>query len=267
LGKSSYGGIDYPFRIGAGIITYNDGPGLERCLNSIHQGVDRIFVIDGRYPDWGDDKVDDIFSNDGTYALCMEYPNLTYVALHADQNTKRTEYLRLCSPEEYDINFLIVIDADEFVIDASWKEFRNNIQRYIYDFPGRHSRYIYQIKYQFEPHKTGFLARLIQDPWQLKYIKHYILTTVDNIGDIPVPQSTQLIEGITIITDDSKRHISRMQRDINYQWDLFYKEHEFGYDKYHDPKEKEKFAKHIAYEKQIWDEHYEAQQDESSKPV
>lgn len=265
MNSSSYAGSEYRFRLGAGIITYNDGPGLKRCLDSIHEGMDRIFVIDGRYPDWGDDKNDDIFSNDGTYQLCMEYPNVTYVAVHADQNTKRTEYLKLC--EDYGITFLLVIDADEFVIDASWKEFRNNIKRYIFDFPGRHSRHIYQIRYQFEPNRTGYLARLIQDPWYLKYIKHYILTTKDNIGDIPVEQSSQVIEGITIITDDLMRDRSRMQRDINYQWDLFYKEHEFNYDKYHDPKEKAKFAKHIAYEWDIWKEHYEAQQDAINKPV
>lgn len=264
MAKSSYGGIEYPFTLGAGIITYNDGPGLKRCLDSIHEGMDRIFVIDGRYPDWGDDRTDDIFSNDGTYQLCMEYPNVTYVAVHADQNTKRTEYLRLCHPDEYDITFLLVIDADEFVTDVSWGNFRDNINRYICNFPARHRYPIYQIKYQFEPEKMGYMDRLIYEPWELKYIKHYILTTVDNMADIPVQKSIQLIDGIKIMTDDMLRDVSRMQRDINYQYELFYKEHEINYEQYNDPAFKAKFAKHIAYEKTIWEEYYNANKTKQS---
>jgi hypothetical protein len=242
--------------IAAGINTFNDCKSLARTLQSLSDYMDRIYVVDGRYPDYKSTKKDkDEYSTDGTVQLLEQYPNVTYIPYFAEQKDKRTRYLKECV---YD--FLLVIDADEYLTVQSWSTFQDQLQRYILAMPERHRNYAYQIDYQSEPNKKIKLPRLIYNPSRLIYTNHYVLIAepVDN----RMVTSSITIEGITIGTDDLLRPLARLQYDIDYQWQLFRKEGIITEKVFNDTECKQNFANHIIWEVNVW-----KQQVDKVKPV
>lgn len=232
-------------KIAAGINVYNDCNSLKRTLQTTIEYFDRIYVIDGRYPDYSK-QTDSNYSTDGTEELTQSYDNVKYIPYFAEQKDKRTRYLKEC---EYD--FLLVIDADEYMIVDSWPTFQDQLQRKILNMPERHRYYQYHIDYQAEPNKKISLARLIYNPNNLVYVNHWVMIADPIIDNKPVVSST-LIEGITLCTDESLRPVSRLQVDTDYQWQLFLKEGVITEKVFHDAECKANFAKHIAYEADIW---------------
>jgi hypothetical protein len=233
-------------KIAAGINTFNDCKSLARTIESIVEHVDRIYVIDGRYPDYKSSKNgEDKYSTDGTVELVESISKCIYIPLFAEQKHKRTRYLKIC---EYD--FLLVIDADEYLESSSWPTFQDQLARYILAFPDRHRYYQYQIDYQAEPNKNIKLPRLIYKPNQLMYVNHWTL-----IADPPDNRqmvSSTTIDGITIRTDDLLRPYTRLQYDIDYQWQLFRKEGVITEKVFNDVECKQNFANHIIWEVNVW---------------
>lgn len=230
-------------KIAAGINTFNDAKSLQRTLESLVGYIDKVYIIDGRYPDYSSESGEK-YSNDGTVQLAKEF-GCQYVKLYADQHIKRTEYLKRCI---YD--FLFVIDADEYLSVVSWSEFQDQLKRYILDMSERYRYHQYQIKYQSEPNKTIVLPRLIYQPNKLMYTTHWsiIADPPDNMN----MTASQAIDGITIVTDDNLRPITRLQYDIDYQWFLFHKEGVISDKVYNDTECKANFADHIVHEVNVW---------------
>ena len=243
---------DNNVKIAAGIITYNDRNSLERTLQTTVEYFDRVYIIDGRYPDYGN-KTDSKYSTDGTKELVelydYKYNNCKYIQCFAEQKDKRTRYLKEC---EYD--FLMVIDADEYMIISSWPTFQDQLQRNILNMPARARFHQYQINYNSEPNKYIPLARLIYKPQELIYTSHWTLIE-DPVIDSKAMISAMQIEGITICTDDLLRPNHRLQTDIDYQWALFKKEKVISDKVYNDTECKANFAKHIAWEVEVWKDH------------
>lgn len=239
---------DNSVKVAAGINVYNDCHSLERTLSTTVEHFDRIYVVDGRYPDYGIEG-DSKYSTDFTKELVQCFENCKYIPYFAQQKDKRTRYLKEC---KYD--FLVVIDADEYMIVDSWPTFQDQLQRNILNMPMRARFHQYQINYQSEPTKYIPLARLIYKPQQLIYTTHWTLIE-DPVVDSKAVMSVQMIEGITICTDDLLRPYSRLQQDISYQWQLFLKEKVISEKVFNDPECKANFAKHIIWEVSIWKEH------------
>lgn len=99
-------------RIAAGIISFDDEKGLQRCMNSIHEYVDLMIVIDGKFRYFEDDheissdNSRDVVESFSNSAYCC-YPNLTEIE-------KRNKYLEFAGDKNMD--FLLVIDSDEFAV-------------------------------------------------------------------------------------------------------------------------------------------------------
>lgn len=233
-------------KIAAGINVFNDRCSLQRTLQTTIEYFDRIYVIDGRYPDYND-KTNQRYSTDGTQDLVEAFSNCVYIPYYAEQKDKRTRYLK---ESEYD--FLLVIDADEYMITSSWSGFQDSLQRNILNMPSRSRCYQYQINYESEPNKFIALPRLVYKPTALTYQTHWILTGPDNKT---VEASSQMIEGITICTDDLLRPYTRIEHDIDYQWDLFLKEKVITQRVHDDTECKTNFAKHIIWEVSVWRDH------------
>lgn len=232
-------------KVAAGINVYNDCNSLKRTLQTTVEYFDRIYVVDGRYPDYSK-PTDSKYSTDGTKELVQSYDNCKYIQMFAEQKDKRTRYLKEC---EHD--FLVVIDADEYMIVNSWSTFQDQLQRNILNMPARARFYQYQINYQSEPDKFIALGRLIYNPNNLIYVNHWTLLA-DPIIDSKAVMSALMIEGITICTDDLLRPSTRLQTDIDYQWDLFLKEKVITEKIYNDIECKANFAKHIIWEVEVW---------------
>lgn len=254
-------------KLAVGINVYNDTPGLKRCIDSLYEYVDLIIVIDGKYPSWGT-KDDPPLSNDGLRDMIAEYtgrkenPASKIIRVdmpNKEQYEKRTKYLEIAG--EYNCTHLLVIDADEYIQPgANWRQFRSRLDlddRFEYALADGGLQYSHNINYQATPDHHLSLARLIYKPGDLYYRSHWHLfrksdgklTTYQDVGDIYV------VHGITITTDDLTRPMSRIESDIDYQWDLFLLEGHINKDKHDNPAEKKVFADHIIWEVNVWKEY------------
>lgn len=232
-------------KIAAGINVFNDCRSLARTLESAVGHFDTIYVIDGRYPDYPTENNAEKYSTDGTSELVDAYPNCKYIKLYAEQKDKRTRYLKEC---KYD--FLLVLDADEYLVTTSWPTFQDQLYRYIVQMPERDRFYQYQIRYQAEPDKIIMLPRLIYNPNRLIYTTHW--TLIADPVDNRTVASSSVIDGITIATNDLLRPYGRLQYDIDYQWALFRKEGVISDKVFNDAECKQNFADHIIWEVNVW---------------
>lgn len=259
--------------LAAGIITYQDCKGLERCIDSIIDGVDIIFVIDGKYPEYGTSDSPQ-YSTDGTLELCQAYNDrlgyemiVRYVKMSDSQRMKRNAYLSLAS--EHKCPFLLVIDADEYIAKgADWQQFRTILQtskRFESGINSGHQAigldgkrfaypvYNHNIAYQAAPNTLISLARLIYRPQDLIYVNHWFLYTRETLQPTSYQNTNDanVIPGITIVTDEKCRPDSRLQVDLDYQWLLFKQEHIISDAEYRDPRAKARFADKLIRERDI----------------
>lgn len=88
------------------MVTFNDMPHIQRCVESVYDQVDRVLAIDGRFADFPD--ADD-FSTDGTLAYLDSLDKATvHVAFGISEVDKRNLYL---DGEEGD--WYLHLDTDE----------------------------------------------------------------------------------------------------------------------------------------------------------
>jgi hypothetical protein len=214
-------------RLAAGIVSFDDERGLRRCLKSIHDHVDLMIVIDGKFRYFEDDhdisidnsrEVVESFSNS---VYCC-WPNLTEI-------NKRNKYLEFAG--EMNVEFLLVVDSDEFaVIDKV--EFLNNLEklRNLKMTNGSHdggggNTDVYGIKI-FEKHiekpdyiRERYIERLFYKPGKLRYQSiHCNLVDVDNPSrNFTTGKYSSEIHGITLYNDDDLRTSNYLKRSIQYQ--------------------------------------------------
>jgi hypothetical protein len=116
-------------KIGAGLIFFDDYSSLKRCLDSVKDGVDVVFAIDGKFPKFPGNYQ---LSTDGSRELTKHYPNCLLIDCPKPEFEKRTKYLEYSA--HYSVDVLLIIDSDEFVIDnRDWKIFRSNIKKAIFN--------------------------------------------------------------------------------------------------------------------------------------
>lgn len=239
---------------------FQDRDGLERCIRSLVKGVDKVIVVDGRYIDWGKDS-DPEYSTDGTEELCKEQLNklvpIQYVKLFAEQPVKRSKYLELAE----DCDFLLVIDADEFVVyrgleAADWPLFRQNLETSSrFELRLRENRqYVHNIQVRTEPTKLMTLGKLIYKPSELYYSSHWRLNRRSDGREQRYQQmnTRDIVRGITMTYDELMRPPERLQFDVDYQWALEYKEGDLTWEQYNDPARKQKFLEHNIHEVEVW---------------
>lgn len=246
----------------AGINTYQDRDGLERCIRSLVGGVDKVIVVDGRYPSWGK-ETDPEYSTDGTEELCKDKQQLNklvpieYVQLFEEQPAKRSKYLELAA----DCDFLLVIDCDEFIVTsglerADWSEFRKNLQT-LPRFEERlkdNIQHVHNIAFMTEPRRLMTFGRLIYRPSELYYSSHWRLNRRSNGVETRYQRmnSRDIVRGITMTYDELMRPSERLEVDVDYQWYLEYKEGDLTWKDYNDPELKKKFLEHNIHEVEVW---------------
>jgi hypothetical protein len=217
--------------IAAGIVFFDDEQGLQRCLNSINNHMDIIIAIDGRFKHFEDDhdlsidnsrKVVESFSNASYYC----HPRLTEIE-------KRNKYLEIAGSKNMD--FLLVIDSDEYVVVDKIEFFKNlnKIKEYKTGAPVDGKTWkdkpdVYGIKI-FEKHfeKPGYIRerhieRVFYKPAKLRYQSiHCNLIDLDNPArNFTTRKYTSEINGITLYNDDDLRDSHYLERSIKYQRNL-----------------------------------------------
>jgi len=196
-------------RVAVGCCVYQDVEGVERLIESCYENIDYIFLIDGKYKLYEDDNPLP-FSTDGLDELTEKYPNLIIrIKIGLSEHEKRQTYLDLC--REFDIDFLIIADSDEYFYDCNWNKFRDELP-YLED-------YIYNIKnYQYVKGMDTIMPidnpRLWRKPGLMEYKNnaHYQFGFRD--GDVLVPQGA--IYSIKLYHDPHLRSDERQQKHDDY---------------------------------------------------
>ena len=205
-------------KLAAGIIFYNDRQSLKRCVDSLIYGVDIVFAIDGRFPNF---PADSELSTDGSRELIKSYNRCILIDFPSPEFEKRSQYLRYCSSNFVDV--LLIIDSDEFVLDnANWEMFRHNLQRIIFKRDkSRHN--VYAIKIQtIDKNRSLSYPRIWYKPAEMEYYggKHYYYRNKDpKIQNVPHQgdHSLNTIEGIELGHDNSLRSQCHLQSRFEYQ--------------------------------------------------
>ena len=212
-------------RIAAGIISFDDERGLQRCMDSIHEYVDLMIVIDGKFRYFEDDHeissdnsrdVVESFSN----SVYCSYPNLTEIE-------KRNKYLEFAGDKNMD--FLLVIDSDEFAV-VNEMDFQLNLDKL------RNSKInsgrrdgdnpdVYGVKI-FEKHfekpnfiRERYIERMFYKPGKLRYQSiHCNLVDTDNPSrNFTTGKYSSELHGITLYNDDDLRTNHYLERSVQYQ--------------------------------------------------
>jgi hypothetical protein len=206
-------------KLAAGIIFFNDCSSLDRCLKSIENGVDAIFAVDGRFPNF---PANSDLSTDGSRELVRSYSKSVLIDLPGLEVDKRTKYLEHCSL--YSIDVLLIIDSDEYVLNPeNWNKFHNNLKSLIL---GRDmDKYnVYAINLQTLGKSKEFLAysRVRHKPDEMEYYgnRHYYFRNKNPLKLIVPHQadhSGNLIEGIDLGHNHELRSDSHQTSRFAYQ--------------------------------------------------
>lgn len=219
------------------------------------------------------------FSTDGTNELCDKLSKVKLHLLSDEQIVKRSKYLELS--KQYDCEFLLVLDADDFVCPppaTNWTKFREHLETQKPLFEEYHSytppRPVWNIQFLMNPpdkvveqtaRRPIGLPRLFYKPWEIYHHDHYV-TKFRRTG-VKVPYFRQkmhyLIPYIVCSSDDLTRPLERHSMDIDYQWDLFLKEGYKTKSEHDDPKEKQVFIDSILNEVIVWEKYYNDTRDKS----
>jgi hypothetical protein len=219
-------------KIAAGIIFFNDKDSLRRCIDSLVMGVDLIFAIDGKFPQYpGTEEL----SYDGSRELVKQYSDYKVVLVDCPKPEfeKRQHYLKLCS--EYGVDVLLIIDSDEYVRSAEggltdWQGFRRSLHKVIMERDdGGNKHNVYGIN-MFDPtcdNSPLAYPRIWYRPEEMEYYagRHYFFRNkypVDHpLHKINLPHqaahNVNLIEGISLAHDHSLRSKHHMSGRHVYQ--------------------------------------------------
>ena len=115
--------------IASGTVFYNDCKSLERTLESLKDKVTFMFCIDGRYKHFEDNNETGL-SNDGSRELVQSYDRAILIDMpNSYEVQKRQRYLEECAVGHPAMDFLLIIDSDEYVAEYDETEFRARLER------------------------------------------------------------------------------------------------------------------------------------------
>lgn len=192
---------------------FQDRKSLYRTLSSCHQ-TNYHFVIDGRFPDY---PYHTDLSDDGTREICDQFENVVLIDCPADEVTKRNRYLQAC--REYGIDYLLIIDSDEYIIEADWWRFTQNLAKLTT------TENILGIWCRNQDGHEGVFPRLWKNPGEMEYYKcHNIFKKICNGQLTRSSADAPYVEGIKIVWDASLRTPENEARTSEYQRKLIAKE-------------------------------------------
>ena len=193
--------------IGIGYCFYNDVESIKRGIPTFIDNVDYVFAIDGKFSlREGED-----YSNDGSTEYLQQFKNVIIEKFVGMEHDKRQKYIDLAVQNKVDV--LIIIDSDEYVSQADWVEFRNNLEKIISSEDNIHG-----VNFFTDGNITQY-PRVWIRPHQIKYWNAHCLFEV-NGNVIRSPKNLKPVLGITLQMDDSKRSEEYLKETTNYQYKM-----------------------------------------------
>ena len=191
-------------KIGVGYSYYNDLESIKRGFPTFVNDVDFIFAIDGRYSlrDGSD------YSDDGSTEYLAQFPNTIIRKYIGMEHDKRQQYVNLA--QEMGVDFIIIIDSDEFVFNADWKLFRDNLSK-LKDS----TDYIHGVKFYYNEKDFTPYPRI----WRVGKVKYYKTHNIFDVDGslIRSPPNLKTVDGISMGMDDNLRSEEYLKATSEYQ--------------------------------------------------
>ena len=193
---------------------------VKRCLDSFYEHVDHIFCIDGKFTEF---EYPQDTSPQEVRDLIKSYPNTILVDKIGSEVEKRMEYIKLS--EQYKTEYLLIIDADEWLIEADWDLFKSNLTKV-----GNREPYQPYLGLKFLVGKDGSFCpapRIWHWPQNIEYLTHGIFRNKTNnmISRSSSATATEyLVDGLMLMGGDDMRDPDYCKRSYEYQLKLIAKE-------------------------------------------
>jgi len=190
--------------IAVGLSYYNDLKSIQRSINSYIDDVDFVFAINGRYSlrDGSD------YSDDGSTEYLEQFDNVIIENFVGMEHDKRNRYLELAA--EMDIDVMLMIDSDEYVIEADWEKFRDNIDLL------KKEPAIHGVKFYYTDKEWTVYPRIWVMPQSIRYYRCHNIFNV-NGQIIRSPGNLKAVEGISMGMNDDLRSEQYLQGTSEYQ--------------------------------------------------
>ena len=214
--------------MGLGVNSWDDPFGLQRLLtDKIINFFDKIIIIEGRYKERNDSDKYQTVVNNLIVKLDKKHPNKISFSRTFDKSQieKRNKYFKIAG--DYVLDFLIVIDSDEYIEIEDWKldlEFDNLFTHNHSCFPIFGKNMGFDLRF----------PRLFKHPGALEYRKTSVATAtshasvynritgkevIDESNHYDEKDKRKCVEGIKIFHDKSLRTIDRVLADEVYYTD------------------------------------------------
>lgn len=204
----------------AEICFYNEVRTIGKNLESLMLGelFDYAICVDGPFPGYpGAQK-----SDDGSREVIKSFKNTILVDMPAEEYFKRELACHIC--RNLGCMFILIIDADEFLIRRNVKQFRRGLEKILESGSDRN---IFGINYCMGyPDQFSDKPRLWYKPWEVEYIRgsHWRFKNMfhNKYYDkaIQGDRWNQVVEGIVIRHESEPRGKEREKIMYNYQQDI-----------------------------------------------
>jgi len=200
--------------LGVGYSYFQDIESIRRGFPTFANHVDYVFAIDGKYA--GNPAPND-FSVDGSTEFIKQWKNVIHRQFLGHEFEKRQQYCNLC--KEFGCDYLLIIDTDEYVVEADWDLFKSNIEAQISTNP--HSSFFGVPFIVDGSGGISYFPRLWFKPYLIEYYKTHCIFKDGRTGMLVTSGSaakhSPVIEGITLTMDDSLRKPENIKNTYEYQ--------------------------------------------------
>ena len=194
-------------KIGIGFCYYQDVESIKRGMPTFVNDVDYIFAIDGKFSLRNGPE----YSTDGSTEFLQQFKNVIIEKFIGMEHDKRQRYIDLAVKHKVDV--LIIIDSDEYVSNADWKLFRENLEKILDS-----DQNIHGVNFFTDNNITQY-PRIWIRPHQIKYWNAHCLFEV-NGNVIRSPKCLKPVLGITLQMDDSMRSEKYLKDTTDYQYKM-----------------------------------------------
>ena len=191
-------------KIGVGYCYYNDVESIKRGLPTFVNEVDLVFAVDGKFslrdgPD---------YSTDGSTEFIESFDNIIVRKFVGMEHDKRQQYIEMA--KENNVDVLIIIDSDEYVAEADWDKFKENLEKIMGS-----EQNIHGVNFFTDGNITQY-PRVWIRPHQIRYWNAHCLFEV-NGNVMRSPKCLKPVEGILFKMDDGLRSEEYLKDTSEYQ--------------------------------------------------
>lgn len=200
--------------IDVGLCFYNDLESLKHSVPTYQEHVDKIFAIDGRFEYFESDKD---YSDPEVVEYLESFDNVILDKFVGMEHDKRNRYVKLAGENNADA--LLIIDSDDYVLEADWDLFYKSAEERIKQYPNENFLGV-DFRYTpegYQPIQFTPYPRLWARPNECEYYKAHCIFRGKNGGPVRSSARVPKIEGIKFASGDDYRSQEYLTKISKYQ--------------------------------------------------